>query len=330
MNKILEFLQANKYVVIWTIAYIAIMWLILFGMFDFNMFSPHQWNHLFHAELRGFAGFVFGILLLAALPLYISTTTIIVRTKAPLFTIPIPKIISKLFAAPPAPVADTPDAPDTPDTQPSAPEQQPLPSGLPNELRGAFMRARAHICPVAVSAFNTQPTQQPNLQPEPVPELQPVDNLPLPSDFDIGDEFTPDESTMETPVFTEINFDEPAPDAPTHSTPDINSLSAEISTLNRPAVTDGNIVISNDIAIAMHDDADFWIADTENWFAAGKQKPSPIAELLSVSATHGVRPVLYLKQSNIMDLDTLRTGWHDQGITVITDLSELPATDTNK
>lgn len=236
----------------------------------------------------------------------------------------------KTVCCAPAPVADTPDAPDTPDTQPSAPEQQPLPSGLPNELRGAFMRARAHICPVAVSAFNTQPTQQPNLQPEPVPELQPVDNLPLPSDFDIGDEFTPDESTMETPVFTEINFDEPAPDAPTHSTPDINSLSAEISTLNRPAVTDGNIVISNDIAIAMHDDADFWIADTENWFAAGKQKPSPIAELLSVSATHGVRPVLYLKQSNIMDLDTLRTGWHDQGITVITDLSELPATDTNK
>ena len=93
MKKILELLQKNKYALIWTVCYIFIVWAILKWMFNFSIFSATQWHILFHAQLRGFPGFVFGILILAAIPMYIATTNIILRTKKPLFKIPLPEFL---------------------------------------------------------------------------------------------------------------------------------------------------------------------------------------------------------------------------------------------
>ena len=86
---------------------------------------------------------------------------------------------------------------------------------------------------------------------------------------------------------------------------------------------ENGIVITDHDAIATHNDPDFWIADNETWFAAGRQKPSPADAVLSISAARGVRPVLYLEQTNIMDFDARRAQWRDDGITVITSPSEL-------
>ena len=93
MNKVLDFIKKNKYAFIWTICYVLVMWTVLKYMFNFDMFSGTQWNILFHAQLRGFPGFVFGILILAAIPLYIATTMVIYRTKKPLFTIKLPSFL---------------------------------------------------------------------------------------------------------------------------------------------------------------------------------------------------------------------------------------------
>jgi hypothetical protein len=75
--------------------------------------------------------------------------------------------------------------------------------------------------------------------------------------------------------------------------------------------------------VAIHDDDDFWIADSENWFASGKQKPSPAAAAIAAAKDADATPVLLLRSENIMDLESLREKWKSDGIKIIKDLSEL-------
>jgi len=350
MNKIIDFFKSNKYAVIWTACYIAVMWSILQGMFNFNMFSIAYWNRLIHAELHGFAGFVFGILILAALPIYIATTTIIVRTKAPLFKIPLPAFLARLKAKPapaPAPVDDDNTADSTPTDAP-IPDAPPLPDHLPRELRGPFLRARGHACPPPVSAFNADITSHAAPAVVPVPEMVPtggatatpsattddITDFPLPTDFDLGDT-TPDAGVpgenfvnVPAPVFTEINFDDPSdetpPDASTDTTPDLDTMEFLTTRGDKIISATNDMIITDKLVIAIHDDPDFWIADDNDWFAAGKQKSSPTARLTATVGERGARPVLYLKKTNIMELDAHRAKWESDGITVITDLNQLP------
>ena len=93
----MNFYKSNKYVILWTVAYFVATWAIMRFMFNFNIFSALRWHQLMHAHLHGFAGMVFGILILAAVPMYIATTIVIARTKTPLFTITIPEFIKKAF-----------------------------------------------------------------------------------------------------------------------------------------------------------------------------------------------------------------------------------------
>ena len=87
MKKIADFFKAHRYVIIWTLCYIFAMKFILGALFNFNMFSQNAWIQLAHSHLHGFGGFVFGLMVLAAVPMYAATTAIIIRTKKPLFTI---------------------------------------------------------------------------------------------------------------------------------------------------------------------------------------------------------------------------------------------------
>lgn len=356
MKKLIEFLRANKYAVLWTVAYVAAMWAILRGMFNFNMFSAAQWNHLIHAELQGFAGFVFGILILAAAPIYIATTTLIIRTKSPLFTIGLPKFMTPTPADPATPVA----APSEPDTQTTSDTAEPkLPDNLPGELRGAFIRARARAehtlnPPAPVPAAQAPAPQNPQPAPvmvatptapqnasmtaptitdtPPAIDIDPTGELPLPADFDLGDTVFDDPMTqMDAPTFTEINFDDapattvPEPNhTPTPPQPADAETTKYLTEQGRPVTTDGDIIITTGIAIAVHRDNEFWIADTTDWFAAGAQKPSPVAALMRTATERRLRPVLYMASTNIMDFETRRTEWESMGITVITSLNELP------
>lgn len=344
MNKITEILKSNKYAIMWTAAYIAVVWAILLFMFNFNIFVGHQWQLLMRAEIRGFAGFVFGILMLAALPMYIATTAIIVRTRKPLITINIRPVIKIFTAIMPHPVpAATPVAITNTDSDPqitdeteaekTAPSDGEFSNAMPEELRGAFIRARQHIDQFAPSGYNVAPVAEPvqNIQ-APIPD---VAELPLPTDFNFDAPINNDApsdfnlvSNDVMPTFSDINFDDdnddndtpPAPNTDNDNDDVINYLAEHGGAPRR----DGNMIIANDTIIATHDDSDFWIADPETWFAAGKQKASPVLQLIKASAKHGLRPVLYLAQTNILELDTCRAEWDKMGVTSITDLSELP------
>lgn len=317
MNKFLEFLQKKRYVIIWTVCYVVAMWAILQFMFNFNMFSAAQWNVLMHAQLRGFAGFVFGLLILAAVPLYVATTAIIIRTGKPLIPVKIPKFMT------PVPIQEDNKKEDVPQTTPQVEETDK--KIVPTELKAAFERARVHVgaAPKSVFDIGNVITNRPQAnETQSVPELQPSDALPLPNDFDVS----VDEVPSFTPVFSDMDFEVEDTDGGGVRPSGVGGAVGDFLTGNGVDFNmDGDVILTARDAIAVHDDPDFWVADDDTWFANGNQKPSPIANVLDVAAAHGVRSVLYLGATNIMDLDARRAAWESMGVTVITDLNDLLA-----
>lgn len=341
MQRILDFLKKQKYVIIWTVCYFCVAYALFRILFGFDMLSYAHWTRLANAQLHGFAGFVFGIMILTLLPIYASTTAIIVRTGAPLFTIPLPAFLQRA----PTAVATTTDTPTAAD---DAPATRPLPEGLPMELRAAYLRARNNAGREQISSVDTRSVDTASNIPPAIDIKSAIAEIiaptthsvataqqntttennafPLPSDFDLGDDFDDTNinsniTDMDAPVFTEINFDDAPATPPTQNA----SITEYMHDHNIKIVsTDGDILITDKLAIAVHDDPNFWVAEDENWFATGQQKTSPVLELVRAAEKHNVKPVLYMGATNIMDFDQMREKWTAAGITVITRPDELP------
>ena len=307
---------------VWTIMYWGAVFVVFRWLFNFNIFSGAHWHHIMHAQLSGFAGLTFGIVSIALIPIYISTVTIILRTGKPLITIPLPRI----FAPKPAPAPEpAPVAPD-PNVIVIAADPVNLPEGMPAEMRASYLRARRYgaqfpmpkpkpATPAPTNDADTTPAQMPG-------------ELPIPSNFDFEDDVAA--PSFDTPVFNDISFDTPSDNAntaapPTDDTADnsIAVIADYLTTAGRRFTVTDDVIICDDMAIAAHTDADFWVADDDNWFATGKTRPSPIAALHRAAGDGGRRAILYLGATNILDLDTLRAKWTDDGITVITDLNDI-------
>lgn len=356
MQKITDFIKTQRHIITWTITYVFIMWAILRGLFNFNIFSPVHWSYLLHLHLRGFAGLVFGILILAALPMYIATTTLVARNGAPLFKVPVPQFLVRAFSGAPVAQPENDDvAPTTDDTD--APADKPLPDNLPTELRSAFLRARERVGNEQFSSFDVRVTDA-----TPVPATAPkatdtMGDLPLPSNFDdvgnfsdfAGDTIPQDFDTppatpgISVPVFKDISFDGfdddtviEIPNATGETTPDVAPTATEPRTDRATSVTDfmgahnipivatdDDVVVTNKYAIATHDDPSFWVADADTWFATGRQKPSPVAAAIRVATAHNVTPVLYLACDKIMNIATRRSDWEKSGVIITSDLGIL-------
>ena len=327
MTKLIDLLNKHKYSFIWTFCYVFFMWAILKWMFNFNIFVLNNWLSLTHVHLHGFPGFVFGILLLSAIPIYIATTSIIIRTKKPLFMPKLPKFMQPVLKeeADNKPLEQAEHI----ENEPAVTPDEKAKKIIPTELRAAFIRARAHIGPAPKSNFDiTNVTEQkiPANKEEKV-ELHSAGDLPIPTDFE-DSSFDSDF----TPVFSEINFDDDETgNTDTKEQPnknntydnELNPLTDYLTSQGMQFKIENGLVFTNKDVISVHNDPDFWIADEETWFAAGKQKPSPIQAILTKSAEQNLHPVLYLGQTNILDLDSNCVKWSESGIKVITDLNEL-------
>jgi hypothetical protein len=313
MENIKDFFKTYKYAIKWTICYIAVVFFILFFLFEFNLFSGRDWQILFKSRLHGFPGFVFGILLLASVPMYLATTTVIVRTKKPLFALTTAK-------------KNDSDKTDQPADEAKPEPAIPLPADIPSELRGAFLRARQNMSNRPESVFdikdlytNDAATRVTQSAAQPEPEAA----LPIPDSFDFS---TPESSAASAPVFKEIRFDDSGDDPDTGSALESAAgtpLTRHLDSRNYDYVVKGEVTVTNGLAIATHDDSDFWIADEEDWFAAGKQKHSPVSQAVVAAAEYGVSPAIYLAEKNIMDLDSKISEWESRGITVFTSLSDI-------
>ena len=313
--------------VAWTGIYVFVMWAILRGLFNFNMFSVAHLTKLLHLQLHGFAGFVFGILVLAAVPLYVATMVLTVRNKEMPVKLPLPKCFTDAPPAPtPAPVVPVVTANET------LPE---LRAGVPPEMRETFMRAKKNYGARQMSVFNRPnapvKANQTELVPEPVTEsvvatkvedVPAYGGIPIPTDFDID---ASAETSNDVPVFADINFDDD--DSAKDTTAADESPTEKVCALLRAVGVDANVagdlIVANGYAIAVHDDDDFWVPDELDWFAAGKQKPSPIAALKKAESEQNLKPILYLATNSIMDIEEKSAEWIADGIMVVTDKDDL-------
>ena len=336
LDKIINFYKSNKYVILWTVGYFIATWAIMKYMFDFNIFSRIRWWQLAHAHIHGFAGMVFGILILAAVPMYIATTIVIARTKAPLFTIKIPEFIKNAFIQTPMEedVVDAPVPSETNTETTESPElnndniAEPTSAPIPAELRVAYARAREHISRTPTSAFDLgNVTKQKKSNNNIICNTNDTNtqDIPIPTDFDIDDT---DDVVNTVPQFSDINFDDD--DDTEIEINDIQQISDTVNPITEymksqsvPYTIDDDVVVTDKFAIVSHDDADFWVADADNWFAAGKTRKSPIELVKRIATKHGVQPILYLGANNIMDIETMIPQWESDGIHVITNLKDL-------
>ena len=323
MKKIFDFFKSNFIAIKWTAWYFFTLWLILKYIFNFNMFSYHYWWKFFHATLHGFPGFVFGLLVYTAIPIYIVTTIITMRKKEYVIKISIidkiftfvSKILSKIFQKKSEPEPESEKAP-----EPESEKKQEFPSELPPELRVPFMRARNNLSlNGAVSVYNktnSQPQQQPTQQNESVENV-----MPIPSDFDIGDAFN--EPNTAIPTFTDLNFDVPS-DTPIATEKELeNNTTKYLTQHGIEFETYKNMIAIQKYLIYEHNDDDFWVMDGDSWFASGKQIDSPVNELKQIAKQNEIIPVIYLHSKNIMDIDNTIANLESNGIRVIKNLEEL-------
>ena len=334
MSKIFDFIKKLKLPIFWTLGYIFCLWAIFHILFNFELFSAHNWIRVSRAHLHGFGGFTFSLMTLAAIPLYIATLAIVIRTQKPIIALPVPKCVSvmleKIF---PKQKTDEQTESAEPEQNESVSESdidQEL-NNIPAEMRGVFLRARAHpnrvaapICSVCSVTPNVYPTA-------PESPSEPTNDMPLPPDFDFGTDTEPLPSapTSGVPIFQDINlYDENESVDDTDDTESAelidNAVTEHLTKTNREFnILDDDLILTNDMIIAIHDDPDFWIMDEPTWFAAGKTRESPIPELLKRAKKHHVEPVLYLGTTNIMKFDDKCAAWKKSGIRVITDITEL-------
>ena len=293
---------------------------ILSTLFNFDMFSTSAWQVLAHSHLYGFGGFVFGLLVLAAVPMYVATTTVIVRTKnrslpSPcrnLYSGPLRRHHHRRQNRPPPPKPRNPKQPKYLNT-----------ANFPRTCRWkCAVHLSAHaVAPPApqVSAFDTSHitnTPAPASAPDADNTFADAADFPLPLNFDsTEDNATATESPF--PSFTTINFDAPteepaapilAPDETTR--PKNDEILQRLAAAGRTARPDGEFIICDEYLIATHTDTDFWIADDIDWFAGGQQRPSPVAAVIARATELKMKPVLYLGATNILDLDARITAWN--------------------
>ncbi|MBO7645273.1 MAG: hypothetical protein J6S57_03150 [Alphaproteobacteria bacterium] len=324
MKKVLEFLKTNFIVLNWTVQYFVCLGLILWLLFNFNVLSYRHWWIFHHATLHGFSGLVFGLLMYSAIPIYIATLLIIYKKKEPIFTMPIPQKIKSVMTGLKNIFVNSKTVASTTDTKPVESEQNTesdfeYPTDMPREMYVPYARAKQHaqfsMSPKRTIPEETQDTKE-----------QSNESIPIPSDFDISDSLpdtqpaSPEFSNSEFPVFKDIDFDtpvaEPAPKLSNNTTKYFEQHNTEYETYH-------DFVATEKYVIYEHNDDDFWVMDDDNWFAAKKQRESPISELLSLAHQNDLTPVLYLASQNIMDIDNTIKKFESKGVRVIKSLEEL-------
>lgn len=322
MSIVIDFIKKCKAPILWTIGYLFVLWLIYLTLFNFDIFNIHHWIHVSHVHLRGLGGLSFCVLTFATIPLYIATIAIVFRNQKALFTIPMPKIIDKLFSKPEPEPEKVPEQTESETIQPTNQEIDKFPA----EMRGAFIHARTHPNRIATPICNVCSTN-PNIYPNNDAPTQPNDteaDLPLPPDFDITDNNTP--TTSSAPVFQDINlYDDDNNINTTEQNFNTQNVVTEYLTSAHCEFTvqPNGIILTNDKAIVVHIDSDFWIMDDPVWFASGKTRNSPIDALCTAAEQHKVEPVFFIGATNIMQFEEKCKEWENRGIRIVTNLSDL-------
>lgn len=282
-----------KHIALWTGWYFVASYFVFLFLFRFDILHISDWMKIQSIVLHGFAGLSFGMALLAWVPIWLAGCKTIIKSGKPLTLI------------------EKKEAPKKDDDAPApAPEDKKIifPKNLPEEMRVPYSRMiRGQLSRGAIDCkiIPTKPDSELSAQCDQNEAEAPM-ALPESFDFDAKEESA-------APMFKELSWGSLDSDTETEfDTSADEKIEIKIETRG-----------DKKFAVATHDDSDFWIADGENWFATGKQKPSPVTSVIDVAKKENATPALLLKSENIMDIDTLKEKWTTDGVKIIKDLSEL-------
>lgn len=280
-----------KYIIVWTMGYFIVSGLIFLMLFNFNILYLSNWIGLSKIVLHGFAKFSFIIALVAWIPIWLAGCITIIKTSKPLITLK----------------KEKEEKENKTESEKINDKETKIifPSEMPEEMHVPYTRMIRGQLSRGVMNCKIVPNKPPvNLSAECNQNIDEM-SMMLPESFDIDKIEEPN-----IPVFKELNWDDVPNNKTEFNKPDENKI--EIKTIN-----------NKKFAIITHDDSDFWVADEDNWFATGKQKPSPINAVITAAKNKNAIPVLLLKTDNIMDLEILILNWKADGIKIIKDISEL-------
>jgi len=339
MEKLKNFLKTNQLVIVWTIEYVFILWFLFEFLFNFNMFSIHHWIKFFNTTLHGFYGFVFAAMVYTSLPLYVASTLIIYRKKKPVVDLQVPEKIKKIpeniakniidsFVQTNEPVSNESAEEKTESTpQPAQKNDSQYPDTLPPELYVPYLRAKNNMgLTDTLSDFNKQPENE-TISPTESTET-PSESFPIPSDFDISDSLSTEQpqksESDDIPTFKDLDFDSPIiTQEPETSEKSENAVIKYLNQNNIEYETYMDFIATEKYLIYDHNDSDFWIMDDDNWFASGKQKTSPIPEMLKLAKQNDLTPTIYFESENVMNIEETKQKIESAGVHILKNLDEL-------
>ncbi|MDR1027172.1 MAG: hypothetical protein LBL46_02035 [Rickettsiales bacterium] len=257
----------------WTIFYAAAATMVFYMLFGFNIWSARHWAILSGMTLRGAEGFFLGAMIVAFIPAYLATAIFVWKN-------------GKWPVSPPAFLKKKKEEKKE-DGKDEAQESPVFPADLPDEMKAPYLRAKSGALWARTAADFIK---RPAIDAGRGAGSGSLDTfMPPPESFDMTADDGPEAgSQTQAPTFSDFSFG--GGEAPA-----------------------GKLKIENDAATYIFDEPGFWVADDENWFAEGRQIPSPIAELL---ATPSASKIIILKNRNIGDLDALIPKWEKLGIVV--------------
>ena len=313
MKRFFDFVKLHIAIINWTAGYLFVYYAIFRLLFGFDALSADAWVVLSSAHLRGVTGLAFAVLMSAFLPLYLASVFIIKRTrKLPIDMPKLPK--SKKSKAAAFKKSDLPP----PEIAPE--KETELPKMLPDELRAPYLQMMRGT--LAKNATNTAPSNfakasaAPTVY-QPEPKQEKIENIAsamtIPDDFEV-------ESKPAAPAFKEMSLSDT-------EKKDENPYEKALFEAGYKIRKDGDVIIARksgtNYAIVVHDDADAWVADEDQWFANGKQKESPIKMLKDSAGRNGAEAILLLAAKNIVDLDKQREKWTAADVRTIKNISEI-------
>ncbi len=339
MNKVKDFFKTLVNPVIWTIFYIGALFSILYILFEFNLFSGYQWNILLNASLTGLAGFCFGAIMFAALPLYLATLRIVIVKKE--FPVNICFWKSTIFK--PKKVEEKIE--EKKEEKPVDPLVELRQKDIPDELMNKYLEIKNNSFLMAQfsDVKKTETKSDNDTEKKEIITPETVDS-DIPLDFDFGDmDAKSDDALPESPFpkFQDLSFDELDIDDEVDDEDDDEIISndtidklfqsphnvelAEYLENNEIENTflNDDVVLVNNLAIIVHGDSGFWVADDETWFASGRDKPSPISMIKKIAKKYNKKPAIYLAEKNIQEIEKMIAKWIGQDIIVLYELDEI-------
>ncbi len=290
MTNLKKIFTILKKPVIWTFFYVFTLFLLLYILFDFNIFVKQHWIILSRARLHGIAGFTFGLILFASIPTYFATLYMTITSGK--YPINFPNFLPKKTKT------ETPKPEEK--IQDTEPEPEKFPDGMPSELIGAYLKARRF--PSKIVNFNKSEIAEINPKPE-SKHVKRDDKTDTALDLDFSFDALEPEKT-DALNFTEMSFNSTSPE-PSESKSELTEIFDIIET--KYETREELIIVSDFVIMEFH----------------SSEQLSNIEKLSDISKSENKKPILYIVNDGDKNNTELKNICEKLDIKIIDTISDI-------